>query len=429
MIAESRVAAEPRLNRRRPHAKFALAEDGRYRGDSVSGIDVLVLVTVLLTVLGIAELAMHRRKLAQIPIRVHVNGTRGKSSVVRLIAAGLRQGGVVTCAKTTGSLARMILPDGRELPIYRPAGANIIEQKRIVAVAAEHEAKALIIECMALQPQLQSLCELKLIHATHGVITNARPDHLDVMGPHDEDVARALAGMVPVEGKLYTAEQTHLGILKASAEDRGSKLIEVTGDELEPEALEGFGYTEHADNVALALRLCGDLGVEREVALEGMWLARPDPGAMTERELDFFGRRITFVNGFAANDPVSTEQIWSLATERHQARVRRIAVFNCRADRPERSLQLGSSFANWRAADFVVLMGSGTYLFARAAVKAGLDSSTLVFAEGLKVEEVFERIIALVGDSALVMGMGNIGGPGLALVSMFHNRAAPEATA
>jgi hypothetical protein len=74
-------------------------------------------------------------------------------------------------------------------------------------------------------------------------------------------------------------------------------------------------------------------------------------------------------------------------------------------------------------------MGSGTYLFARAAVKAGLDSSTLVFAEGLKVEEVFERIIALVGDSALVMGMGNIGGPGLALVSMFHNRAAPEATA
>jgi hypothetical protein len=281
MIAESRVAAEPRLNRRRPHAKFALSEDGRYRGDSVSGIDVLVLVTVLLTVLGIAELAMHRRKLAQIPIRVHVNGTRGKSSVVRLIAAGLRQGGVVTCAKTTGSLARMILPDGRELPIYRPAGANIIEQKRIVAVAAEHEAKALIIECMALQPQLQSLCELKLIHATHGVITNARPDHLDVMGPHDEDVARALAGMVPVEGKLYTAEQTHLGILKASAEDRGSKLIEVTGDELEPEALEGFGYTEHADNVALALRLCGDLGVEREVALEGMWLARPDPGAMT----------------------------------------------------------------------------------------------------------------------------------------------------
>jgi poly-gamma-glutamate synthase PgsB/CapB len=388
-------------------------------------IEVLAVLTVSLVVIGALELWLHRRRLAAIPIRIHVNGTRGKSSVTRLIAAGLRAAGIVTCAKTTGSTARLILPDGSELPIYRPGGPNIIEQKRIVGAAAAYRAEALVVECMALQPWLQSISELKLLRATHAVITNARPDHLELMGPGETDVARALAGMTPVGGKLYTAERKHIEQLRAAARDRKSDLVVVEPLE-EDEVLEGFRYTEHADNVAIALRVCADLGVEREVALRGMWQASPDPGAMTVRHLDFFGRRLVFVNGFAANDPVSTEQIWNIANDRHGDVDRRIAVFNCRSDRPDRSLILGEAFAGWRAADHVVLMGSGTHLFARAATRAGLDAGKLVFAEGLPVEEVFERLVGLSGTSALIMGLGNIGGGGLRLADFFSNRAAPE---
>lgn len=68
-----------------------------------------------------------------------------------------------------------------------------------------------------MQPPLQWLSESKLIRATHGVITNARADHLDVMGPTEEDVAAALAGMVPVQAKLFTAERRHLGHFRGSA--------------------------------------------------------------------------------------------------------------------------------------------------------------------------------------------------------------------
>ncbi|MEZ4445311.1 MAG: poly-gamma-glutamate synthase PgsB [Polyangiaceae bacterium] len=392
----------------------------------MAGIEVLAGVTGALALLGAAELRQHRRSLRSIPTRVHVNGTRGKSSVTRLIAAGLREGGLRTCAKTTGTLARMILPDGKELPIYRPSGPNIIEQKRIVGLAATERAQALVIECMALQPFLQSLSELKLVQATHGVITNARPDHLDVMGPSPADVARALAGTVPVGGKLFTAERDHLHIFAAAAADRNTKLVAT--EPAEPEALAGFTYTEHPDNVGLALAVCEDLGIEREVALQGMWSAQPDPGAMTEREVDFFGRRIVFVNGFAANDPVSTTQIWRMALERHADLKRRIAVFNCRADRPERSLELGRELARWPAPDHVLLMGNGTYLFARSAVRAGFDAQKLHFAEGQATPAVFERIVALAQDGALVMGLGNIGGGGLKLAAYFDNRARlPEA--
>ena len=190
-----------------------------------------------------------------------------------------------------------------------------------------------------------------------------------------------------------------------------------------PLDLVNFPYVEHAENVALALRVCDDLGIARGVALQGMWNAKPDPGAMTAHEMDFFGRRINFVNGFAANDPESTERIWNMALERYADVERRIAVFNCRVDRPDRSHQLGRIVVEWAPADYYVLIGSGTYIFGKAATDAGLDPLKLVFAENRRTEEIFETIIELSGRSSLAMGMANIGGVGLDVVRYFANRS------
>ncbi|MBN1341923.1 MAG: poly-gamma-glutamate synthase PgsB [Phycisphaerae bacterium] len=387
---------------------------------------ILLILIGLLVVGGAVELFVHLRNLRRIRVRIHVNGTRGKSSVTRLIAAGLREGGLVTCAKTTGTLPRMILPDGSEYPVFRPASPNIIEQVRIVSTAVTAEAEVLVVECMALQPLLQSLCELKLVRATHGVITNARADHLDVMGPDEEGVARALAGMVPVRGKLFTAEERHLAIVERAAADRASQVVRVTQDDVlavSPQDMAGFSYVEHEENVALALKICTDLGVDRQIALRGMWQGQPDPGVMTTHEVDFFGRRIVFVNGFAANDPESTERIWNIALERHPDVQKRVAIFNCRADRPDRSRQLGEACVRWRPADHYVLMGSGTYLFARTATRSGLDSRKLIFAENQRAEDIFEIVVEVAGRSCLAMGMANIAGQGLDLVRFFSNRS------
>jgi gamma-polyglutamate synthase len=392
----------------------------------MSAFAALAATTGLLVAGGAAELAAHRRNLMRIPIRIHVNGTRGKSSVARLIAAGLRHAGIRTCCKTTGTLPRMIMPDGAEYPVFRPSRANVIEQLRIVGAAVEAESQALVLECMALIPYLQWLCEDKLVRATHAVITNAREDHLDVMGPGGRDVARALAGMVPIGGKLFTAEQVYLDEFKRVCEDRKCELYwvsEANVAAIAPLDLAGFRYVEHAENVALALQVCHSLGVERNVALQGMWGAQPDPGAMTAHEMNFFGREINFVNGFAANDPQSTEQIWKLALERYADVEKRIAIFNCRADRPDRSRQLGSVVPDWPPADHYMLIGSGTYIFAKYAVRAGLDSRKLVFAEDHPAEDIFERIVELTGRRSLAMGMANIGGIGLDVVRYFANRS------
>jgi hypothetical protein len=110
-------------------------------------------------------------------------------------------------------------PRWQRSPGLSPRRPNVAEQIRIVRTAAQLGAEALVIECMALQPSLQWLSEWRFVRATHGVITNARPDHLDVMGPTETDVARALAGMVPPGQKLFTAERDHLGIFADACAD------------------------------------------------------------------------------------------------------------------------------------------------------------------------------------------------------------------
>ncbi|MEO1228851.1 MAG: poly-gamma-glutamate synthase PgsB [Myxococcota bacterium] len=386
---------------------------------------VLFTLAAILTTYFVVEAQLHLRRLERIKYRVHVNGTRGKSSVTRLIAAGLRGGGLTVCAKTTGTTARMILPDARELPIFRPAGANVREQIRVVRAASAFDADVLVIECMALQPELQWLSERWFVRATHGVITNARPDHLDVMGPGDDDVAWALCGMVPQKGRLYTCEQERLAILAEASRDRATELVEVGPEEVgsvSEEDLAGFVHREHADNVALALQVCTDLGVAREVALPAMWSMKADPGVLSEHRLDFFGREIVFYNGFAANDPISSLMVWRFAMDRNPHLERRIALVNCRADRADRSRQLAEAIVDWPGVGPIVLCGTGTSIFARHAARHGFVPTRFVTAEGAPPEAIFETVIDVVGDAAIVVGLGNIGGPGMGLVRMFKNR-------
>ncbi|MGH7338612.1 MAG: poly-gamma-glutamate synthase PgsB, partial [Myxococcota bacterium] len=225
---------------------------------------------------------------------------------------------------------------------------------------------------------------------------------------------------------LFTAEREHLPLFEAACRDRGTRLVRVGEAEsaaITDAELARFAYIEHRENVALALAVCGELGIPREVALEGMVGVEPDVGALRECEVDFFGRRVVFVNGFAANDPVASERVWNLALARHRDREARLMVLNCRLDRSDRSRQLGLALPRWTPADHYFLIGTGTFALARTAVRAGLPARKLTPLEGESPASVFEELMGASGRSALVVGAGNIAGIGLELVQYFQNRS------
>jgi len=184
---------------------------------------ILLVMIITAAIVGLIEFVRHQRRIYSIPIRIHINGTRGKSSVTRLVGAGLRAGGIATITKVTGTFPRLILEDGSETYIHRKSDANIIEQLSIVKYAAQRKANALVMECMALQPQYQWITEHRMIHSNLSVMTNVRMDHVDIMGHTLPEIADTMGKTIPKNEHLYTSEDVIPQILKKIADKRNTK--------------------------------------------------------------------------------------------------------------------------------------------------------------------------------------------------------------
>ncbi len=382
---------------------------------------LILLLLLLLIGLGLFEMVRHSFHRRRIPIRIHVNGSRGKSSVTRLIAAGLRSGGIRTLAKTTGSAACLIHADGSESPVRRRGAPNIREQLATFRAAVAEKVQALVLECMAIRPDLQQVCEHGIVHATVGVITNARPDHVEVMGPSLEDVAANLAGTVPRESHLVFADEEFAPLFSGCAESLGStwRLSDPTA--VSPEELGRFDYVEFPENVSLALDVCAAAGVERKQALAGMWQVRPDVGALTRVRCRERDKEIEFINAFAANDPVSYIRIWDrlqLADRVDET----ILLMNIRADRQRRSKDLAPLFGRELRAGFYVLIGEETGLFADMLKRQGLAPESMVDLGGQNAALIWGRLLQLAGSHTTVVGIGNIAGVGKALLALIDTR-------
>ncbi len=387
----------------------------------------MVVVSVLIVLLlsyGFWEYFSHLRNLKAIPLRIHVNGTRGKSSVTRLIAAGLRAGGKRVLGKTTGTAPHVMLEDGSEAQIYRPGAANIIEQIRFISKARERLAEIIVVECMALQPIFQWLTEHKIIRAQKGVITNIRPDHMDVMGESLEEITEALANTIPFNAKFFTAENKPelLNQLSEVCQKRNTELVRVHEDDVSWDNMKGFTYIEHRENVALALKVCEDCGIDRGVALSKMIQTIPDPGVLRVYHIQFFNRNIQFVNAFAANDPDSTILIWNRLTEGLESDRKKIVLLNSRADRIQRSEQLGVLIAKNLPADAYLLVGDFTKAIEDEAVRLGLAEEKIENMGATSVSNIFEKVLEYTPERSMVFAIGNIGGMGQEIVDFFKHR-------
>ena len=386
---------------------------------------VLLIIILLSSILGIIEFARHQKRIFSIPIRIHVNGTRGKSSVTRLIGAGLREGGISTITKVTGTFPRLILEDGSEALVYRKASANIIEQLSIVKYAAARNVNAIIMECMAIQPQYQWITEKQMIHATLGVITNVRLDHMDVMGYTLPEIAESLAKTIPKNQKLFTAEYEVSDILKKSADKKNCKMIVSDPGTVSDEEMEGFSYIEHRENISLALAVCEHLEVQREVALSGMYKAIPDEGALMHHKVEAFNKVINFYNAFAANDAQSTLIIWNMIKNEIGLNRPRIILLNTRHDRMDRARQLtGMLGKNLNdEIDYLFLIGQSTDVVQDLSISEGVNRNKIINLGWTNPAVIFEKVLSHTEKKSTVFAIGNMGGIGAQVADFFKHRS------
>ena len=383
---------------------------------------ILGILAFTICIAGVLEYQNHQKSLDSIPIRIHVNGTRGKSSVTRLVAAGLREGGLRTYAKTTGTAPRVIDAEGKDRIIHRLRLPSIGEQVRLLNYFASEKPDAVVMECMAVQPQYQWIAEHQMVQSHIGVITNVRPDHLDEMGPTEDDVARSLCNTIPVNGTFITGEDKKINLLRDIAKNNGSEFISSDDTTVTRKELDMFSYMEHPSNVAVALDVCKKAGIDRKTALSGMHKVKPDLGALVAWHLDINHKTIQFVNGMAANDPVSTLQIWKFVIDRYPANGGTCIFFNSRDDRPLRTKQMLELTLEQIKPDYFIIRGDKI----KSTIKKLLSYSPKTTIMILGLEDSHDKLISNISelpDDSLIYAIGNQVGAGqeiLELISTYR---------
>ncbi len=322
----------------------------------------------------------HRHRMAGLQHRIHVNGIRGKSTVTRLIAGVLREAGIETVAKTTGSAAAIIGTDGVDVPIVRRGPATILEQLAIVRGTVTPSTQALAIECMAINPTYQAASEELIVESTIGVLTNVREDHQDVMGETLPEIARSLLATCPTGGILVTAETNPdlVPLIEEEAARRGSSVVVADPALITDAELAAFDYVAFKDNVAIGLAVAAHLGIDRAVAMRGMVKAAPDPGALRIEHFVVGGREVIWANLFAVNDRESMIIAMDQLTRYRSPETTVVGILNNRADRERRALQFADVAVNDLHFDRLATFGVLEEQVSRRLVRNGYPEDRIV---------------------------------------------------
>ena len=365
---------------------------------------ILILSALLLLRLVWEAVTAHQDRKALQHV-VYVNGTRGKSTVTRMIAAGLTAGGHWVLCKTTGTLPIAIHPDGRQELIERKAPANIREQVTYLHKAAKEKADVLVIECMALQPEYQRVSGRDMLRCDVGVITNARLDHMDVMGDTREEILDCLMEMLPENGLIFTAERDFPQQMNARAQKLRSTLT--ISDPASLADIPGAMDLDFPENVALALDVCAGLGVDRLTAWEGVKSFVRDPFALSV----FGGENLTFVNALSANDVSSTKMIYERTRGAGEEEL--ILLINNRADRPARALDMVRLCREMEPKE-IWLLGDEQRALSRQCRRAAPRATVRGFRAAEEIPFASDR-------PRLILAVGNIKNEGMRLMERAKN--------
>lgn len=354
----------------------------------------------LITVLTIGYLAflvwekwMNDKALKSFRYVIHVNGIRGKTSVCRLIDAHLRGAGYRVFTKTTGSTPCWIDTKGQEHEIRRLGNANIAEQISMIRRAYREKAEVLIIECMAVQPELQAVAQKQMVKGNLNVITNVRYDHIFEMGESLEEIAESLSGTIPENGILFTADAEFAPYFQEKARELNSRVVLCS-------------ETENAknENEAVACAIGVEIGIPADTFRSHTVNYCEDFGAQKMYTTDT-GR---FLNLFSVNDPQSTRKVLANYI---QDTSETVFLYNNRADRPDRLLLFLRYFFPQVRHGKIIVMGEARNLAVRLMKKSGLKN----------IEEAKNWRSALTAcEGRDVVGIGNIKGQAYDMIAFYE---------
>lgn len=328
-----------------------------------------------------------------------------------MIASVLRESGRTVVAKTTGSAARLIFPDGTETDFPRRGLPNILEQKRLVKKAVSLGADCLVAELMSIHPENHRIEACHLLQPSIVVVTNVRRDHTEAMGKTEEEIAKVLMLAIPPAATAFIPRAA-AGLFPPEAArvvPPGAWAPQLT-------------HREYADDLDMVQAVGRHLGVDDRAILAGIRNVRHDPGHLDIRVWRRGNHRCYLVNAFAANDPESTWRALDKARELLPEISETAGILNLRTDRPIRTLQWIAALqggATSRLESLFVLGGHSRVVRRKLRTAHSLG--------GQSPEAIMTEVSRGLQDRSMIFGFGNMGGAGKLMVHHWERIGEPYA--
>lgn len=368
------------------------------------------------------------RRVRRIPLRICVTGTRGKSSLTRLLAASLREEGFEVIGKTTGSRAKVIFPDGREKEITRHGPASLLEVRNFLKLASRLRVKAFVAELMSIHPESLLTESLGFLKPNYLLITNIRFDHTEEMGSSEEEIAECFASAITENSTVMLLEEEFSPLLEERARKMKARVIKIPLNIFNTE-YEKFkpSFLEFKENLALALGLMEFLGIKKEKALRAMENATPDFGSLRvwEAQLPEPSPKFYFVNVFAANDTLSTRIALSRIPQAFFNKKRIIGILNLRPDRGERTVQWAKAIREGVFPEIKEIWVNGIHSHAFTRMLGAMKDIRLRRVKEKSAQELMSALFRKVAENTVIVGMGNIKGLGSELVEFWEEKGVP----
>lgn len=147
-----------------------------------------------------------KNRIQTIPLRIMVEGTRGKSSTVTILEEFLRDSGRRTLAKTTGE-DPIIINNGNLLHLLRKRDTVLLDYDNIPVILS-FDVDAFIYENQAITPYTMRYMH-KILRPEHVLIPNIRIDHEEGLGLDLDEMTRSFADnyrMMKYRKEVYYVE-------------------------------------------------------------------------------------------------------------------------------------------------------------------------------------------------------------------------------
>ncbi|MDO5010771.1 MAG: hypothetical protein Q4E31_08100 [Intestinibacter bartlettii] len=178
-----------------------------------------------------------QKMVEKVPIRISVNGIKGKSIITKLITNILMEAGYKVIGKT-----------------LEKSESN--DELTIIKNAVDLEVEALVCESADVKSDSKKISKFKKLDENIVVITDISEDYVDI----DDSIVRSFADIIPYEGYLITINSNYVNYFRKIAGERDTKVTVADTSKITAEYL----------SIAIAIAVGQVLKIDEKTCLRGM---------------------------------------------------------------------------------------------------------------------------------------------------------------